>query len=103
VSRRLWIGGLALAGVLSGGLPPVAPRLPLPAALVVGAAAGALLYAVLVRRLPRPIEARCLAFLPALAVGAAVEELVWRGFFLGALLRLLHPVGALAVSSAGFA
>ena len=34
---------------------------------------------------------------------AGLEEVVWRGLVLGGLLTLVGPIGAIAVSSAGFA
>jgi membrane protease YdiL (CAAX protease family) len=38
-----------------------------------------------------------------LAVGAALEELVWRGIVLGGLAAAVGPLPALAISSLGFA
>lgn len=103
-ARTLWarIGAGATLAVLL--LLVVAPPLPHPhlsppAALAVGAAAGAALFGGAARRLPR------LALRPVvlvLGVAAASEEVVWRRVVLGELL----PAGAfvaLAVSSAGFA
>jgi membrane protease YdiL (CAAX protease family) len=77
---RLAIGPLAGAAVfliLTGG------RIPLGRPIVLG-------RAVVVRWL-------------ALGVGASLEEAVWRGLVLGGLVAAIGPLGALALSSAGFA
>lgn len=77
------------------------------ARLLTGPLTGALVFAALTQgRLPR---AR-LRLRPALTlrwgglvVGAALEEIVWRGFVLGGLAATAGPLPALAISSLAFA
>lgn len=90
--------------VLSPPRPPT--RTPALAAIALGAVAGALLFAALLRR--RPVLAQLVSGSSAVArnlffaLCAANEEVLWRRVLLGELL----PAGglaALAASSAGFA
>ncbi len=100
---RFWIGLLAFAGALTVGLPPVADGVSPVLGLGLGASAGAVLYLTLVRRLPRRPALRLVPLLGYLTGCAILEELVWRGYLFGGLLRALHPAGALAASSLAFA
>jgi membrane protease YdiL (CAAX protease family) len=53
--------------------------------------------------LPRPLGRTMLLRWLTLGATAGVEEIVWRGIFLGWLMTLVGPLPALAASSAGFA
>jgi membrane protease YdiL (CAAX protease family) len=82
-------------------------RLPWPLQLAVGVAAGAALFLVAVRRVPRLGFRRVpwalgLARCGLLAVLAADEEILWRRVALGELLRS-GAVAALAASTVAFA
>jgi membrane protease YdiL (CAAX protease family) len=109
-SGALWLRiaattALALALTLAFSPPRPAPRLPWALAAVVGAGAGGLVALGVTRRRPRLPDARLrtLAGLQGfLALLAANEELIWRRFVLGELLRG-GVVLALVVSSVGFA
>ncbi|HVV57092.1 MAG TPA: CPBP family intramembrane glutamic endopeptidase [Gaiellaceae bacterium] len=106
--EELFFAALLAAGVVSVGLPPVGPallRLPAAPAVALGAAAGGLLFRALAGpRVPTlrlaPLAGRRGA---VLAARAAVEEVAWRGFLLGALAAPLGPLAALGVTSAAFA
>jgi membrane protease YdiL (CAAX protease family) len=106
--EELFFAALLAAGIVSVGLPPVgAAVLALPAApaVVLGAAAGAVLFRTLAG--PR-VPALRLAPLAGrrgvvLAGRASVEEVAWRGFLLGALVTPLGPVAALGATSVAFA
>jgi membrane protease YdiL (CAAX protease family) len=110
LSVWLRIAGLSgLAVVLSVLIAPSAPvgRLSWLAAAEVGAAGGAILFALALRRPPRLAVGA--ASLPAfmarqglLGVWAATEELIWRRVLLGELL-FGGALAALAASSLGFA
>jgi membrane protease YdiL (CAAX protease family) len=102
-AHEFLFAGLLAVGAAAGVLPRLAPRLPLTAALAVGVAAGALLYGGLAgRRVPRQLRGGAPA--TALLIGrAAVEELAWRGFLLGALLPAVGAPAALLGSSGVFA
>jgi hypothetical protein len=103
--HELLFAGLLACGVAFGVMPHVAPRLPVPLAAVGGLAVGVFLHRVLAGRwgphhLGRPRDAGGAVVLLG---RAAVEELAWRGFLLGALVPALGTVGALLVSSGLFA
>ncbi len=108
---ELSFAALLVAGLATVGLPgvPVALlRLPVASALPTGVLAGAALFALLAgarsRRLPACRPRRLLGRRGVVLVArAAVEEVAWRGFLLGALAAPLGWLPALAVSSAGFA
>jgi membrane protease YdiL (CAAX protease family) len=83
------------------------PRLGLGEAVVAGTGAGALLFAALARRVPpvlRGAVARSVAFAaPAVVIGAAGEEIVWRYAVLGGFRLVVGAAGAVALSTVAFA
>jgi len=105
--HELLFAALLTAGLAAGVLPPVAPRLATAPAVAAGLAVGLLLHRALAGQwvaLPRPRLAGSGRLGPLVLVGrAAVEELAWRGFLLGALIPPLGAPGALAASSLLFA
>jgi membrane protease YdiL (CAAX protease family) len=102
---RALAAAVLAAAVLAADVPPPDPRLTLgvwtvPAAVI----AGLVLFATLARRPPRlpPLRRgrrRVLAAATAyLSIRSAYEELLWRGALLGALLHVLAPLPAIALS-----
>ena len=108
---RLWLcvaAASCLALGLGLALSPPRPhaRVGAPAAVLLGAAAGAALFAAAARRLPalraRDLRARVLfARNGLLCLCAANEEVLWRRVVLGELL-VAGPLAALAASSVAF-
>lgn len=104
---RLLACALAAALLVWSPIAPPPARIGLGGGILAGAGAGALLFAVLARRVPpvvRGAVARSvLVAAPAVVIGAAGEEIVWRYAALGALHLLVATPGALALSSVAFA
>jgi membrane protease YdiL (CAAX protease family) len=106
-TRIVFGAGLSLALLLALGPPRPSERLPAVAAVVLGAAAGILLFAAIARRRPRlppgasstPLLIARLAFFGLLATN---EEVLWRRVALGELLES-GAVPAVAGSTIGFA
>lgn len=99
---------LLVAGIVSVGLPPVGavvPWLPAAPAVALGAGAGAALFRALAGPRVPPLRLGPLACRggAVLALRAALEEVAWRGFLLGALAAFLGPVAALGATSIAFA
>jgi ABC-2 type transport system ATP-binding protein len=103
---RCWAVG---AVVLLAVPPPTAPTFGFPASTLVGVGAAFVLYAVLARgrfpqaRLRDTRRRRLAAKAVYLTSRAVLEEAIWRGLLLGALLLALEPWRAIATSSALFA
>jgi ABC-2 type transport system ATP-binding protein len=99
--RRLVPGLVAGLLALTVGLPHV--RAPLGAvwAPLLGLPVAAGLFAGALRRRPARVPSPPVSI--ALTIGAALEELFWRGLVLGALTLAAGAAGALALSSALFA
>jgi len=87
------------------GLPAFRPQLAGAAPVLVGPVVGLATFAALAGRprRPRAIDRVVAARALWLSAGAAFEELVWRGFLLGALALRIGVSGALLASSAAFA
>ena len=105
---RLVLGCVVAVALLVAVSPPVPSlRLPVVAAVALGAAAGLLLYVTVFRQLP-VLPSRAAPFPLALAaalflgLAAVNEEIVWRRVVLGELL-LVSPGAALAGSTLAFA
>ena len=109
-AQRLLLVVLLGAGVATLGLPPV-PGWTLPElqALGVGLAAGALLFALLAgrgavsRELLHPHGAASGRRLVEICLGAAMEEIAWRGFLLSLLAGVFTTLPALLITSGLFA
>jgi ABC-2 type transport system ATP-binding protein len=110
--RRFWLGVVAQFGLASALVAALEPPRPTPAqglatALAVGALLAVVLFVLLARSFPRLAvspERRLLVAgkTSVLAMGAALEEVVWRWLVLGLLLPLGAPA-ALLLSTLGFA
>ena len=87
------------------GIPRVrAPDLPGVPATALGCVAGAAAFSALAGAWPAaPRCRRLLTFLPAVVWGAALEEVVWRGYVFGALASVVVAPAALALTSVLFA
>jgi ABC-2 type transport system ATP-binding protein len=93
------LGAVLLA--VTVGLPHVDAPLRTPWAPLLGVPVALALFATVVRRRPTRLPSPIVS--AVLGVGAALEELFWRGLVLGALTLAAGAAGALAVSSALFA
>jgi membrane protease YdiL (CAAX protease family) len=102
--RRVLVCGVTIGVVTAVGLPSCHPFVTGLIAVPIGLLAGSALFAALagVPRLPgmrRSLPVR----LAYLAAGAALEEVLWRGFLLAALMPSLGRAAALGISAVGFA
>jgi membrane protease YdiL (CAAX protease family) len=102
---RLLLWATAFVAAAAVGLPTSRPYSSSPAAVVVGASVGLILFIALAGtpHLPRTRLRVTVVRAAYLAAAAAFEEILWRGLALGALLPRIGPVAALAATSVGFA
>jgi membrane protease YdiL (CAAX protease family) len=101
---RLLLGVTAAAAVAAIGLPAFRPLVSGPPGVAFGILAGAGLFTALAGKPRLPNAGRGLvAGLAFLAVGAAVEEVLWRGLMLAAAIPAVGRLAAVGISTLAFA